>query len=81
MAAYKFYAQYALKTNDGNQYLERYIDRTAMNALFLADGDQELAMRLADELIHQRFQPATPTFLNAGKTAWRINFMFLNPNY
>lgn len=67
MAAYKFYAQYALKTNDGNQYLERYIDRIAMNALFLANGDQELAMHLADELIHQRFQPATPTFLNAGK--------------
>ncbi|USS93590.1 class 1b ribonucleoside-diphosphate reductase subunit alpha [Fructilactobacillus ixorae] len=67
MAAYKFYAQYALKTNDGNQYLESYIDRTAMNALYLAHGDQDLAMSLADELIHQRFQPATPTFLNAGK--------------
>ncbi|USS90098.1 class 1b ribonucleoside-diphosphate reductase subunit alpha [Fructilactobacillus carniphilus] len=67
MAAYKFYAQYALKTDDGNQYLERYIDRTAMNALYLANGDQELALALADELIHQRFQPATPTFLNAGK--------------
>ncbi|ANZ57289.1 ribonucleotide-diphosphate reductase subunit alpha [Fructilactobacillus lindneri] len=67
MAAYKFYAQYAMKTNDGNQYLENYIDRVAMNALYLADGNQELAMELADELIHQRFQPATPTFLNAGK--------------
>ena len=38
-----------------------------MNALFLADGNEELAMQLADELIHQRYQPATPTFLNAGR--------------
>ncbi|EKK20045.1 class 1b ribonucleoside-diphosphate reductase subunit alpha [Fructilactobacillus florum] len=67
MAAYKFYAQYALKTNDGNQYLENYLDRTALNALYMADGNQQLAMDLASELINQRFQPATPTFLNAGK--------------
>lgn len=67
MAAYKFYAQYALKTNDKEYYLENYIDRTAMNALFLADGNEELAMDLAHELINQRYQPATPTFLNAGR--------------
>ena len=67
MAAYKFYAQYALRTNDKEYYLENYIDRVAMNALFLADGNEELAMQLADELIHQRYQPATPTFLNAGR--------------
>jgi len=36
MAAYKFYSQYALKTNDGTAYLQRY-------------------------------QPATPSFLNAGR--------------
>ncbi len=67
MAAYKFYAQYALKTNDGNYYLEQYIDRVATNALFFADGNEELAMNLADEIIHQRYQPATPSFLNAGR--------------
>lgn len=67
MAAYKFYAQYALRTNDKEYYLENYIDRVAMNALFLADGNEQLAMQLADELIHQRYQPATPTFLNAGR--------------
>ena len=67
MAAYKFYAQYALRTNDKEYYLENYIDRVAMNALFLADGNEKLAMQLADELIHQRYQPATPTFLNAGR--------------
>ncbi len=67
MAAYKFYAQYALRTNDKEYYLENYIDRVAMNALFLANGNQALAQDLADELIHQRYQPATPTFLNAGR--------------
>ena len=54
MAAYKFYAQYALRTDDKEYYLENYIDRVAMNALYLADGDEELAMDLADEIIHQR---------------------------
>ena len=67
MAAYKFYTQYALKTNDGKRYLERYEDRIVFNALFLADGDQQLAVDLAEEMIHQRYQPATPTFLNAGR--------------
>ncbi|CAM3182829.1 class 1b ribonucleoside-diphosphate reductase subunit alpha [Lactiplantibacillus plajomi] len=67
MAAYKFYAQYALKTDDGDYYLENFIDRVAMNALYFADGDEKLAMSLADEIIHQRYQPATPSFLNAGR--------------
>ena len=67
MAAYKFFNQYALKTNDGNYYLETYEDKIAMNALYMANGDENLAMRLADELIHQRYQPATPTFLNVGR--------------
>lgn len=62
MAAYKFYAQYAMRTNDKEYYLENYIDRVAMNALYLADGDEDLVMDLADEIIHQRYQPATPTF-------------------
>lgn len=67
MAAYKFYAQYALRTNDNDYYLENYIDRVALNALYFADGDEQLAMDLADEMIHQRYQPATPSFLNAGR--------------
>lgn len=67
MAAYKFYAQYALKTNDNDQYLESFLDRVAANALFFADGNEQLAMDLADEIIHQRYQPATPSFLNAGR--------------
>ncbi|WP_125706399.1 class 1b ribonucleoside-diphosphate reductase subunit alpha [Lacticaseibacillus daqingensis] len=67
MAAYKFYAQYALKTDDNEQYLEGFPDRVFANALFFADGNEKLAMTLADEMIHQRYQPATPSFLNAGR--------------
>lgn len=67
MGAYKFYSQYALKTNDGERFLERYEDRIAFNALALANGDEQFALDLADELISQRYQPATPTFLNIGK--------------
>ncbi|MGC3206508.1 ribonucleotide reductase N-terminal alpha domain-containing protein, partial [Enterococcus faecalis] len=48
-------------------YLETYEDRVAFNALFFADGDEELALTLADEMIHQRYHPATPSFLNAGR--------------
>ena len=67
MAAYNFYAQYALKTDDNAYYLENFIDRVATNALYFGDGDEKLALELADELIHQRYQPATPSFLNAGR--------------
>jgi len=67
VGAYKFYTQYALKTFDGERYLERFEDRIVMNALLLARGDQQLAKDLVDEIISGRFQPATPTFLNAGR--------------
>jgi ribonucleoside-diphosphate reductase alpha chain len=67
VGAYKFYSQYALKTFDGSRYLERFEDRVVMNALMLAKGDEEFAKDLVDEIISGRFQPATPTFLNAGK--------------
>jgi ribonucleoside-diphosphate reductase alpha chain len=67
VGAYKFYTQYALKTFDGERYLERFEDRVVMNALMLARGDKGLAKDLVDEIISGRFQPATPTFLNAGK--------------
>lgn len=67
MGAEKFYTSYALKTNDGTRYLERYEDRIAATALYLAEGNARRATALADEMITQRFQPATPTFLNAGK--------------
>ncbi|MCP6412454.1 ribonucleotide-diphosphate reductase subunit alpha, partial [Klebsiella pneumoniae] len=35
--------------------------------LFLANGDPDLVRDLIDQILSGRFQPATPTFLNAGK--------------
>lgn len=67
MAAYKFYNQYALKTNDGSYYLESIEDRVMFNALYFAAGDETIAKNIANEMIHQRYQPATPSFLNAGR--------------
>jgi len=67
VGAYKFYTSYALKTFDGERYLERFEDRIVMNALLLARGDKDMARDIIDEIISGRFQPATPTFLNAGK--------------
>lgn len=67
MAVSKFYKDYALKTNDHTQYLEYYEDRIVAVALYLAQGDVDKALDFAIAMIEQRYQPATPTFLNAGK--------------
>ena len=68
MAAYKFYQQYALKTNDNEHYLENVEDRIWNNALYFADGNEQLAKDLAEELVNQRYQPATPSYLSAGRS-------------
>ncbi|MBB3463871.1 class 1b ribonucleoside-diphosphate reductase subunit alpha [Rhizobium sp. BK377] len=67
LGAFKYYTSYTLKTFDGKRYLERYEDRICMVALALAEGNEQLARDLMEEIIAGRFQPATPTFLNAGK--------------
>ena len=67
MAAYKFYKQYALKTNDGEYYLEDPEDRALMNALYQANGDEQLAKDIARVIITRRYQPATPTYANNGR--------------
>lgn len=69
LGAFKYYTSYTLKTFDGKRYLERFEDRVCMVALYLARGDEALAMAIMEEVITGRFQPATPTFLNAGKKA------------
>lgn len=67
LGAFKYYTGYTLKTFDGKRYLERYEDRVVMVSLALARGDTDLAEKMVDEIMAGRFQPATPTFLNAGK--------------
>lgn len=67
MAISKFYKDYALKSNDKKQYLETYPDRVVAVSLHLARGNMELARKLVKAMMEQRYQPATPTFLNAGR--------------
>ncbi|PFG39719.1 ribonucleoside-diphosphate reductase class Ib alpha subunit [Georgenia soli] len=69
LGAFKYYTSYTLKTFDGKRYLERFEDRVVMASLALADGDEALATNMVEEILAGRFQPATPTFLNAGKAA------------
>jgi ribonucleoside-diphosphate reductase alpha chain len=69
LGALKFYNQYALKTRDGSRYLERYEDRCAAVGLYLGQGDEKLARDIAVSILKGQFQPATPTFQNAGKYA------------
>nr|WGD92107.1 class 1b ribonucleoside-diphosphate reductase subunit alpha [Bacillus subtilis] len=67
MSAFKFYNDYALKTNDKKKILERYEDRISIVALFFANGDTEKAKEYVNLMINQEYQPSTPTFLNAGR--------------
>lgn len=68
MAISKFYKDYALKTDDKKLYLESYEDRIAIVSMFLGQGNFDKAKRAAVSMIEQRYQPATPTFLNAGRS-------------
>lgn len=68
MSASKFYSSYALKTRDGENFLERYEDRMVIVALYLAQGNRKEAERFIHYLM-RTYQPATPTFINVGKVA------------
>ena len=67
MAASKFFKDYTLKTNDKKQYLEDYRQHVVIVSLYLAKGNIETAKRFITSMMEQRYQPATPTFLNAGR--------------
>lgn len=67
MSAFKFFQNYALRDDSGEKFLERYEDRVACIALYLAQGDLSQAIKYAELLVNQEYQPATPTFLNGGK--------------
>ncbi|NMS88489.1 class 1b ribonucleoside-diphosphate reductase subunit alpha [Clostridioides difficile] len=67
MSANKFYQNYALKSNDGKEILETYNEKVLIVALTLGNGNESLALSLTEKIVKQEFQPATPTFLNAGR--------------
>lgn len=67
MAISKFYESYALKTNDKKEILETFEEHNLIVSLYLARGDIEKAKRFLVSLNTCRYQPATPTYLNAGR--------------
>lgn len=66
VGAYKFYTSYALKNSDGDRYLERFEDRVVLTAITYSSSYSH-AKDVITEIMEGRFQPATPTFLNAGR--------------
>lgn len=68
MSAYKFYQQYALKSRDGQWFLENVCDRIVLTAVAYSSSEGH-AKDVAHYMAQKRFQPATPTFLNAGRVA------------
>ena len=68
MSASKFYDSYAMKSRDGEEILEKYEDRIVIIALYLAQGNPELAQQAVAAMM-EAYQPATPTALNSGKKA------------
>lgn len=67
MSISKFYSDYALKSRDKKYILEDYEDRVLCVAFYLGNKDLNRVKEFVKVLINQEYQPATPTFLNAGK--------------
>ncbi len=67
MAAKKFYEEYATKTLDRIEILESYVDRVLVVAMYLGKGKDQQVKDLIEEILTGRYQPATPTFQDAGK--------------
>ena len=66
--AEKFFKSYAMRTNNGERFLERFEDRAVLTAI-AHSSNFDHAKRMVKHIIEGRFQPATPTFLNAGRAA------------
>lgn len=67
MAVKKFYDDYATKSLDRSQILESYVDRVLIVAMYLGKGKDQQVKDLIEEMLTGRYQPATPTFQDAGK--------------
>ncbi len=67
MAVKKFFDDYATKSLDRSQILESYVDRVLIVAMYLGKGKDQQVKDLIEEMLTGRYQPATPTFQDAGK--------------
>ena len=68
MACQKFYENYAVKQYENGKvtYVEDYEQHNVRVALYLFQNDYIKARELLIQLMEQTYQPATPTYLNAG---------------
>lgn len=67
MSIKKFFEDYATKSNDRKEFLENYEDRVIVISMWLAQGNMKQAKELIEEILTGRYQPATPTFQDAGR--------------
>ncbi len=67
MSAKKFFEDYSLKSKDRKNILESYEDKAIVVSAWLSKGDIKRAKNLIEEIIMGRYQPATPTFQEAGR--------------
>ena len=67
MSIKKFFEDYSTKSNDRKIFLETYEDRVIVIAMWLSQGDMKQAKELIEEILTGRYQPATPTFQDAGR--------------
>ncbi|WP_434414382.1 class 1b ribonucleoside-diphosphate reductase subunit alpha [symbiont of Argiope bruennichi] len=67
LAAYRFYENYSLKTDDQSFYLEHFYERCVACALCLGQGKIHAVREFLTIFLNQTYQPATPTFMNAGR--------------
>lgn len=67
MACQKFYETYSLKSKDKKLILEHFYETVVRVAMALNRNNFDKCLELIDVMMNREFQPATPTFLNAGK--------------
>lgn len=66
LGALMFYNSYSIKTENLGIFLERFEDRAVLTSLEYS-SNVESAIRYVENIITGCYQPATPTFANAGK--------------
>jgi len=67
MSIKKFFEDYSTKSNDRKEFLETYEDRVIVISMWLSQGNMKQAKDLIEEILTGRYQPATPTFQDAGR--------------
>lgn len=64
----KLWEEYILRSDDRTEFLEDYQQHNVLVALDMAHGDRARAKEYLQSLMERRVQPATPTYLNTGRS-------------